>query len=140
MALQADDTKPPFLTKGDECLRLYPAATWEVYEERILEAASFDPDGEDLVRSITAWSSPCPVDRVGRILISQELREHAKLEREAVFVGMGHFVEIWNPTRWSETDARTWARSRDLRRSLAAKIQTKGFAKLGGPEGSTPSG
>jgi MraZ protein len=138
--LQAENDKPPFLTKADDCLRLYPAGYWAEYEARMIEETAFDPDGEDTLRSIMAWSSACPVDRVGRILIPQNLREHANLEREAVFVGMGHFVEIWNPARFLETDARTWARSRDLRRSLAARIHTKGLSKLGGPEGSSSSG
>lgn len=138
--LQVDNAKPPIITKGDDCLRLYPESDWTEYERRMIEAASFDPDGEELLRAIIAWSSACPVDRVGRILIPPTLREHANLEREVVFVGMGHFVEIWNPTRFSESDARTWARSRDLRRSLAARMHTKGPTKLGGPEEDSSSG
>lgn len=138
--LQVDTTKPPIVTKGEDCLCLYPDAYWNDYERRIIEAASFDPDGEALMRLTIAGSSPCPVDRVGRILIPQRLREHAKLEREVVFAGMGHFIQIWNPSLYAEDEARTWARSRDLRRSLAPRMASKGPTRLGGPEEESSSG
>jgi len=66
--------------------------------------------------------------------------DHVLISEVMLVPEAGEMVEIWNPTRWSEIDARTWARSRDLRRSLAARMQTKGPGKLGGPEGSTSSG
>ena len=138
--LQVDTTKPPIITKGDDCLCLYPDAYWNDYEQRIIEAASYDPDGEALMRLTIAGSSPCPVDRVGRILIPQRLREHAKLEREVVFAGMGRFIQVWNPSLYAEDEARTWARSRDLRRSLAPRMASKGSGRLGGPEEESSSG
>jgi MraZ protein len=140
MELQIDTAKPPFITKGEECLCLYPDAYWTDYERRMIDAASYDPDGESLMRLTIAGSAPCPVDRVGRILIPAKLREHAKLEREAVFAGMGYFIEIWNPSLFAEDEVRTRARSRELRRSLAARMHAKGPARLGGPEGESSSG
>jgi MraZ protein len=138
--LQADSDQAPIITKGDDCLCLYPQAYWVGYERRIIDAASIDPDGEALVRLVVAGSHPCPVDRAGRILIPQPLREHAKLEREAVFAGMGDYIQVWNPSLYADDEARTWARSRELRRSLARKMATKVPTTLGGPEESSSSG
>jgi len=138
--LQVENAKPPFITKGEEWLCLYPDAYWTDLERRIIDAASIDPDGESIMRQTIAGSSPCPVDRVGRILIPAKLREHAKLEREALFAGMGYFIEIWNPSRFAEDESRTRARSRELRRSLAAKMHARGPVRLGGPEGESSSG
>jgi MraZ protein len=138
--LQADENRAPVITKGDDCLCLYPQEYWVGYERRIIDAASIDPDGEALVRLVVAGSHPCPVDRAGRILIPQALREHAKLEREAIFAGMGDYIQVWNPSLYAEDEARTWARSRELRRSLARKMATKVPAPLGGPEESSSSG
>jgi MraZ protein len=138
--LQVDNTTPPIITKGEDCLCLYPYRYWKVYEKRIIDAASFDPDGESLMRLTIAGSSPCPIDRAGRILIPQRLREHAKCEREVVFAGMGYFIQIWNPSSYEEDEARTWARSRDLRRSLAPKMASMGPTGLGGPEEESSSG
>jgi MraZ protein len=138
--LQTDIARPPFLSKGEDCLCLYPDAYWADYEQRMIDAASFDPDGEALMRLTIAGASPCPVDRAGRILIPQKLREHAKLEREVVFAGLGYFIQIWSPSLFAEDEARTWARSRDLRRSLAPRMASKGPTRLGGPEGDSSSG
>jgi MraZ protein len=140
MDLQAEIAKPPILAKGDDCLCLYPRDYWVGYERRIIDAASIDPDGEALVRLVVAGSHACPIDRQGRILIPQELREHAKLDREAVLAGMGDYIQIWNPSLYAEDEARTRARSRDLRRALASRMAPKEPVRLGGPEEDRSSG
>jgi len=137
--LQTENQAPPMITKGEECLCLYPDAYWADYERRIIEAAYFDPDGEALLRLTIAGSSPCPVDRAGRILIPAELREYARLDREAVFAGMGLFIQIWNPVLYAQDEAQTRARSRDLRTSMARRMASRGPAALGGP-GESSSG
>ena len=138
--LQTDMAKPPTITKGDECLSLYPHDYWCSYERRIIDAASIDPDGEAIVRLVISGSQECPIDRAGRILVPERLRAHAKLEREAVFVGMGDFIQIWNPSLYAEDEARTWARSRELRKSLAPRMASNAPKGLGGPEGNRSSG
>ena len=40
MELQVHTTKPPIITKGEDCLCLYPDTYWNDYERRIIEAAS----------------------------------------------------------------------------------------------------
>ena len=92
------------------------------------------------MRLTIAGSSPSPVDRAGTILIPQRLREHAKVDREVVFAGMGYFIQVWNPSLFAEDEARTWARTRHLRRSLAPRMLSKGPTRLGGPEGENSSG
>ena len=138
--LQQHESTPPTITKGDDCLCLYPPAYWDSYARRIIDAASIDPDGEAIVRLVISGSQECPIDRAGRILVPERLRAHAKLEREAVFVGMGDFIQIWNPSLYAEDEARTWARSRELRKSLAPKMASLAPKVLGGPEGNRSSG
>ena len=45
------------------------------------------------------------VDRAGRILIPQSLRQQANLDSEAVIVGVGSYFEIWSPAKWLEQTA-----------------------------------
>ena len=40
------------------------------------------------------------MDRLGRVLIPQFLRNIAGLEKDAVIVGVGELIEIWSPTTW----------------------------------------
>ena len=38
----------------------------------------------------------------GRALIPQVLRNYAKLERDAVVIGVGNRAEIWQPELWQQ--------------------------------------
>jgi MraZ protein len=42
------------------------------------------------------------VDKVGRILLPQYLRELAQLESEIILVGVGDYFEIWSPAMWEQ--------------------------------------
>ncbi len=42
------------------------------------------------------------LDANGRFLIPKSMIRYANLEREAVVVGMGNRVEIWNPASYDE--------------------------------------
>lgn len=49
-----------------------------------------------------ATSSEVTVDSQGRIMIPQRTLKAAKLTKEAIIVGMGDYVEIWNPEIFDE--------------------------------------
>jgi MraZ protein len=40
-------------------------------------------------------------DGSGRVLLSPALRLHAKLEREAMMVGQGRYLELWDGGVWA---------------------------------------
>jgi MraZ protein len=42
------------------------------------------------------------VDKAGRILVPQGLRQFLGLNGEASVVGQGEFFEIWSPASWGE--------------------------------------
>ena len=42
------------------------------------------------------------LDSQGRIVISQELRSYADIEKEISFVGLNNCVEIWRPEHFDE--------------------------------------
>ena len=44
------------------------------------------------------------LDRIGRTLVPQFLRDFAVLENEAIIVGVGEAVEIWSPKIWAEQE------------------------------------
>ena len=51
-------------------------------------------------RHIVSGAEECPLDKQGRILIPQTLREYAKLDREVAIIGMVSNFEIWDRERY----------------------------------------
>lgn len=60
-----------------------------------------DPAVRQLKRIFFANSNFVEVDRTGRILIPQFLRDISGLNGEAVIVGSGEYFEIWSPENWA---------------------------------------
>ncbi|MCY4455828.1 MAG: division/cell wall cluster transcriptional repressor MraZ, partial [Chloroflexi bacterium] len=51
------------------------------------------------------------LDRQGRILVPQEMREQAGLDGRVSLVGLGDYIEIWDPERWAAERAGAEAES-----------------------------
>ena len=74
----------------------------QVYER--IEAMNLaDPTARLLRRLILANAYPVEVDKVGRILVPQNLRTFLGLPSgELVVAGQGEYFEVWTPATWSE--------------------------------------
>lgn len=84
------------LTRGlDECLVLYPMSTWEQQQAMLSELPRSDVKVRAFLRYTYANAREVEVDKQGRILFPQDLREFAKIEKELVTIGMIDRVEIW---------------------------------------------
>ncbi|HIJ21997.1 MAG TPA: division/cell wall cluster transcriptional repressor MraZ [Gammaproteobacteria bacterium] len=80
------------------CLDLYPLPEWEDVETKI----GLLPGSQQskLRRVVIGRSQECEMDSNGRILLSQELRDHAKLDKVAVLAGVGFKLELWDDAAW----------------------------------------
>ena len=86
----------------DPCLAAFPMDEWLEEEKKIKALPSFVPEARKYKRFYISGAQECPIDRQGRILIPQSLREYAKLDGNALFVGMIEKFEIWSPELWVE--------------------------------------
>ena len=53
-------------------------------------------------RLTVAGATSCELDKQGRILVPQTLREFAGLEKEVVLTGNLNRIEVWSKEKWSE--------------------------------------
>ena len=90
------DSKLVLTTGLDTCLVAYPMAEWLAFEERLAELPQFDEDVVTLKRIYVSGAAECDVDKVGRLLIPAALRKHARLKRDALWAGMGRYIELWS--------------------------------------------
>jgi MraZ protein len=121
MELQQHSDQPAFLTADDNCLRLYPFEDWCNHERTIIAQAELDPDARDYARLVISGAVETPIDKQGRILVPQYLRDHAHLEREVTIAGIGHTVEIWDTARFQVNLNQTQATLRSIQAGMAEK-------------------
>lgn len=91
------------MTKGlDGCLFLFPIEEWNKFEEKLRSLPFANKDARAFVRFFTAGATESTIDKQGRTLIPQNLREHSNLEKEAIIIGTPNRLEIWSEKDWEE--------------------------------------
>ena len=91
------------LTKGlDGCLSIYPMDAWEAFETKLRALPLTNKNARTFTRFFVAGATNCELDKQGRILGPQTLREFAGLEKEVVLTGNLDRIEIWSKEKWSE--------------------------------------
>ena len=89
------------------CLLLYPFPQWQVIEEKLEALPSFQPAARRIQRLLLGHATELELDRQGRILLPNLLRDYADLDKSVILVGQGKKIEIWNESACE--DARvTW--------------------------------
>ncbi|MBW8907188.1 MAG: division/cell wall cluster transcriptional repressor MraZ [Betaproteobacteria bacterium] len=83
------------------CVLIYPVSEWEQVRTRVAAFPSMDPVASWWKRLLLGFEEHVSPDGSGRILLSPALRLHAKLERDAMMVGQGHYFELWDAGVWS---------------------------------------
>jgi MraZ protein len=91
------------LTKGlDGCLSIYPMDEWESFEKQLRSLPLTNKNARTFTRFFVAGAASCELDKQGRILVPQTLREFAGLTKEVVLTGNINRIEIWSKNKWSE--------------------------------------
>ncbi len=88
-------------TALDPCLVAYPVEEWRRFEARLAALPHLDPDVRLLQRCIVSGALEFAPDRHGRLVLPATMRAHAGIEGEVLFAGMGRFIELWSPERFS---------------------------------------
>jgi MraZ protein len=92
-----------FITQGfDRCLMVMTEGYFEQVYERVNGMNLADPAARLLRRLIFANAYPVEIDKVGRILVPQTLRQFCGLDGDAVVAGQGDYFEVWTPAAWNE--------------------------------------
>ena len=93
-----------FITQGfDKCLMVMTGSYFKQVYERIEAMNLADPTARLLRRLILSNAYPVEVDKIGRMLVPQNLRTFLAIENgELVVAGQGEYFEVWMPALWSE--------------------------------------
>ena len=84
----------------DPCLHLYPMKAWEEFERKVSELPSLDATAIRFRRLYVSAAVECELDGSGRVLVPPHLREKIKLDKDALWAGMGRTLELWAKSSW----------------------------------------
>ncbi|HAC61677.1 MAG TPA: division/cell wall cluster transcriptional repressor MraZ [Lachnospiraceae bacterium] len=85
------------MTKGlDGCLYVFPMSEWNSFEEKLAALPLTNKNARAVVRHFAAGAALCEMDKQGRILVPEVLRDFAHLQRDVVVEGSMKRIEIWS--------------------------------------------
>jgi len=94
-----------FITQGfDKCLMVMTDDYFKQVYDRINNMNLADPTARMLRRLILSNAYPVEADKVGRILVPQNLRAFLGIATEGsgelTVAGQGDYFEVWTPAEW----------------------------------------
>ena len=92
------------ITNFDKCLVAYPLKEWNEIERKVSELPQFKQEVISFLRYLMGGAVDCPLDGQGRVLIPQPLRNHARINRELIMIGMLTRIEIWSKEVWEKEE------------------------------------
>lgn len=90
------------VTKGFEgCLFVFPRDRWKQAVDELAGVHYTRKKGRLLKRFFLEGAERRKVDKTGRIVVPDHLRQYAGLTEQALFIGVLDRIEIWDPGRWA---------------------------------------
>src|SRR5688572_23075962 len=86
----------------EKCLSLYPLQSWQPLYDQISLLNDFDPEVRKFRRYFLNGAIEAEPDTAGRILIPQNLREHAQLGKDIILAAAVDKIEIWSKDNYQE--------------------------------------
>jgi MraZ protein len=91
-----------YVTQGfDQNLMVLPAHSFEMIYSHFVQMSMTDPVARQLRRFLFSSAERVEIDRAGRMLLPQFLRDAVHLDGTAMVVGVGDYFEIWSPEHWA---------------------------------------
>ena len=92
------------LTVGlDHCLFIFKGEDWQALVAKLNTIPISNRNGRKFARLLMSNAFPCEMDKQGRVVIPQVLRDYAGLEKDVVLAGVGNRIEVWDSKTWAES-------------------------------------
>jgi len=112
------------VTKGlDGCAYVYSESEWQLITENLQAMSLGQTSARALNRYILSAAVEVAIDKSGRILLPEPIRNTAKLDNQVVIAGVGNRLELWNPEAWATQQQRLIAEIDDIAETLGSIYQ-----------------
>jgi MraZ protein len=85
-----------------EFVRLYPMPVWLEVERRLAAVPSTSPAKNRFLDRVNFFGQVVTIDRQGRVLLPQILRESATMTGDVSVLGLQNHLAVWNQNRLKE--------------------------------------
>ena len=86
----------------DKCLSAYSSESWQNFSDKV-NAMPYVKQRK--MRPLFAYAARCELDKQGRVLLPQNLRDYAGLDKNVTVVGCNNHAEFWDSAAWAEINA-----------------------------------
>ncbi|HZF65232.1 MAG TPA: division/cell wall cluster transcriptional repressor MraZ, partial [Chitinophagaceae bacterium] len=86
----------------EKCLSLYTMEGWEPLYAKIQRLNDFDPQVREFRRYFLNGATVVEPDGAGRLLLPQNLKEYAGLEKDIVLASAVDKIEIWAKDKYQQ--------------------------------------
>jgi MraZ protein len=97
----------------------YTPEAWQDLEAKVLKGPIMEKGVIQFVRFFMSGAVDCQVDGQGRILIPPNLREHAFLNKDILFVGMMTWIELWDVGQWNRVAPQDGSQIDEMRQTMS---------------------
>lgn len=88
----------------ETCLYLYPQDEWERVEDKLKQINSFTRNGRTVIRNLLRHAEDLSLDKQNRLSLPSSLMSYSNISSSAIFIGMGDYIEVWNPEDLDKLD------------------------------------
>ncbi len=107
------------VTRGlDKCLFVYTLDEWKKLAEKLIEMPIVQSDTRAFTRLVLAGAMDLEMDKLGRIILPEYLRNYAQLSKDVVITGLYNRLEVWDEQLWTDYASKTTADSVEIAERL----------------------
>ncbi len=112
------------LTRGVEnCLWLFPPEEWKTFSENLIGSTSMlQAESRLIQRRLIAPAQEAEIDKAGRIMVPQTLREYADLKKECLILGLKKYIEVWSETGYQAYLDENEAKFKEAAEALGGRV------------------
>lgn len=115
-------------TRGlDGCLACYPTEEFQKYIDSLSSMPIESKDVRQYIRTIMAKAEECELDKQGRVVLPQRLREAASITKDIVIAGANNRFEIWAAEIYEKYEEETLPLYEKMAEGLADAAYKKGL-------------
>ena len=96
------------VTKGlDQCLWIYTYDEWRNIATKLSSLPISQTHTRAFARLMLAGAMDITIDKQGRVIIPEYLRQYAGLQKKIIVAGLYDRLEVWDESRWAEYKEKT---------------------------------